>query len=92
VHHNISGYAGGNIITTYGQPQTQQVHALQVEINASLLMKTSRQEFIEQVSRGEIPPKAEDNIARLRRCLQEGIAALSGVLAALHSGSQEERR
>jgi hypothetical protein len=55
-------------------------------------MKTSRQEFIEQVSRGEIPPKAEDNIALLRQCLQEVIAALSGVLAALHPGGQEDRR
>jgi N-formylglutamate deformylase len=91
VHHNISGYAGGNIITTYGQPQTQQIHALQLEINASLLMMTSRQEFIEQVSRGEIPPKAEDNIACLRQCLQKVIVALSGVLAELHPGRQEER-
>jgi N-formylglutamate amidohydrolase len=92
VHHNISGYAGGNIITTYGQPQTQQVHALQLEINASLLMTTSRQEFIEQISRGEIPSKAEENIARLRQCLQEVIATLPGVLAALHSRKQEDRK
>jgi N-formylglutamate deformylase len=84
VHHNISGYAGGNIIRTYGRPQTHRVHALQLEVNASLLMTTSRQEFIAQVSRGEMPQKAEDNIARLRACLQELMTTLPALLEMLH--------
>jgi N-formylglutamate amidohydrolase len=83
VHHNISGYAGGNIIRTYGHPQSHRVHALQLEINAALLITTSRQEFIAQVSRGEVPQKAADNIARLRACLQELITTLPAVLEAL---------
>ena len=81
VHQNISGYAGGNIVTTYGQPGTRRVHALQLEVNASLLMTTSRDEFIAQVSRGEVPEKAEANIARVRACLREVLAALPAVLA-----------
>lgn len=84
VHHNISGYAGGNLVRTYGQPQTHNVHAIQIEINAALLLTTSRQEFIAQVSRGESPAKAEDTIARLRACLREVVPALSAALAALH--------
>jgi N-formylglutamate amidohydrolase len=84
VHHNIKGYAGGNIIRTYGRPQMLQMHAIQLEISAALLMTTSRQEFIAQVSRGEIPDKAEDNIIRLRTCLQEVIATLPALLEALH--------
>ncbi len=84
VHHNISGYIGGNIVQTYGQPEAENVHAIQLEINASLLMTTSRQGFISQVSRGEIPSKNEDNIARLRTCLQEVIKALPSVLTMLH--------
>jgi N-formylglutamate deformylase len=83
VHHNISGYAGGNIIRTYGHPQSHCVHALQLEINAALLITTSRQEFIAQVSRGEVPQKAADNIARIRACLQELITTLPAVLEAL---------
>ena len=59
VHQNVSGYTGGNIVATYGQPQTRRVHALQLEINASLLMTTSRDEFIAHVSRGGIPAKAD---------------------------------
>ena len=84
VHQDVSGYTGGNIVATYGQPQTRRVHALQLEINASLLMTTGREEFIAQVTRGEIPEKAEENITRIRRCLREVLAALPSVLATVH--------
>ena len=83
MHQNVSGYSGGNIVATFGQPRTRRVHALQLEVNASLLMTTTRDEFIAQVSRGEIPQKADENIARVRRCLQEVLAALPAVLAAV---------
>jgi N-formylglutamate amidohydrolase len=82
VHSNVSGYAGGNIVATYGHPRTRRLHAIQVEINASLLMTCSRDEFIAQVSRGGVPDKADANIARLRDCLAELLAALPPVLAA----------
>ena len=85
VHHNIRGYAGGNIVRTYGRPEVQGIHAIQIEINAALLMTTSRQEFIAQISRGEIPAKAEDNIARLRTCLREVMITLPAVLAEIHT-------
>jgi N-formylglutamate deformylase len=84
VHENVSGYAGGNIVTTFGHPRTRRVHALQLEINASLLMTTSRDEFIAHVSRGGIPEKAEENIARVRCCLREVVAVLPSVLATVH--------
>jgi N-formylglutamate amidohydrolase len=81
VHRNVSGYAGGNIVATFGQPQTRRVHALQLEVNASLLMTTTRDEFIAQVSRGEIPEKSAENIARVQMCLRELLGALPEVLA-----------
>jgi len=84
VHENVSGYTGGNIVTTFGQPQAKRVHALQLEINASLLMTTSREEFITHVSRGGIPEKAEENVARVRECLREVMATLPSVLATVH--------
>jgi len=84
VHHNVSGYTGGNIVATYGQPHTRRVHAIQLEINAALLMTTTHEEFIAEVTRGRIPEKAEENIARLRHCLREVLAALPSVLAAVH--------
>jgi N-formylglutamate amidohydrolase len=84
VHHNISGYSGGNVVRTYGRPKTHQVHAIQIEINASMLMTTPRQEFIAQVSRGETPVKHAPNIERVRVCMQEVIETLPAVLTALH--------
>jgi N-formylglutamate amidohydrolase len=85
VHDNISGYTGGNIVATYGRPQTRRVHALQLEINASLLMTTSREEYIAHITRGSVPERAEANIARVRACLAEVLAALPAVLATLHA-------
>src|SRR5262245_7620819 len=90
VHENVSGYAGGNIVATFGQPEARRVHALQLEVNASLLMTTSREEFIAHISRGGIPEKAEANIARVRRCLREALLTLPAVLASLHD-HQEPR-
>jgi N-formylglutamate amidohydrolase len=83
VEENVRGYTGGNIVATYGRPHTDHVHALQIEINSSLLMTTSGEEFIAQVTRGEIPAKAEANIARLRGCLRDVVDALPDVLAGL---------
>jgi len=83
VHENVSGYTGGNIVATYGRPQARRVHALQLEVNAALLMTTTGEEFIAQVRRGEIPAKAEANIARIRQCLRQVLAALPAVLATL---------
>jgi N-formylglutamate deformylase len=81
VHENVSGYTGGNIVASYGRPQAG-VHALQLEINAALLMTTSREELIALITRGGVPDKAEANIARVRACLRETLTALPSVIAA----------
>ena len=81
VHQNVSGYTGGNIVATYGRPQARRVHALQLEINASLLMTTGREEYIAHITRGGVPEKAEENIARVRACLREVVARLPALLA-----------
>ena len=86
VHDNVSGYTGGNIVATFGRPEARRVHAIQVEINASLLMTTSRDEYIAHVSRGGTPEKAEENIVRVRQCLVEVVSVLPSILAAIHEG------
>jgi N-formylglutamate deformylase len=91
VHDNVSGYTGGNIVATFGHPRARRVHALQLEINSSLLMVTDREELIALISSGGVPVKAEANIARVRRCLGEVLAALPAVLAAVHESARRER-
>lgn len=76
VHRDVSGYTGGNIVATYGDPVGRRVHALQLEINAALLITVTADEFIAQIRRGEIPKKADANIARIRDCLREVVTAL----------------
>jgi N-formylglutamate amidohydrolase len=80
VHDNVSGYTGGNVVATFGRPHTR-VHALQLEINAGLLMTTTGEEFIAQVRRGEQPGQNAANIARVRACLRDVLGALPSVLA-----------
>jgi len=36
------------------------------------------------VTRGGVPEKAEENIARVRACLREVLASLPAALAAMH--------
>ena len=86
VCENVSGYTGGNIVATFGQPRARRIHAIQLEINASLLMTTSREEFIAHVSRGGVPEKDDENIARIRRCLAEVLVTLPSALATVHDG------
>lgn len=81
VHQNVSGYVGGNIVATFGQPMSRRVHALQIEINAGLLTTVARDEIVPLISRGEFPGRAEANIARVRACLAEVLARLPAVLA-----------
>lgn len=83
VHENVAGYAGGNLVATFGQPRTGRVHALQLEINAALLTTTPPEEMVAVVSRGGVPEPAHAGIARARRCLGEVLATLPEALAAL---------
>ena len=46
-------------------------------------MTTSREEYIAHITRGGIPEKADENISRVRACLQEVVAALPRMLATI---------
>ena len=76
VHHNVSGYSGGNIVAAHGRRNGGGVNAIQIEVNAALLTTTAGEDLVATITRGEMPPKAEANIARVRACLLEVLAAL----------------
>ena len=80
-HENVSGYTGGNIVATAGQPAARKVHALQIEINSALLVTVTWEELIALISRGVVPERAEANLARVRDCLAEVLQTLPAVLA-----------
>ena len=70
VHEDIPGYAGGHIVRRYGESNPTRVHAIQVEINSGLLMTTPRHELVPRMIRGEKPEINQDNVDRVRRCLE----------------------
>jgi len=76
VHHNVSGYSGGNIVATHGRPNGGGVNAIQIEVNAALLTTTAGDDLVATITRGDTPPRAEANIARVRACLREVLTAL----------------
>ena len=84
VEQDVPGYAGGYIVRRYGEPQKTHVHAIQIEINAGLLMTTPRRELIARMMRGEPPELNEVNIQRARSCLEAIVVSLAGVLAGLN--------
>jgi N-formylglutamate deformylase len=88
VHENVAGYTGGNIVATYGQPETRGIHAMQIEVNASLLALCAGDDVVARITRGEIPEKAEANVARMRACLREIVVSLPALLAALRPTSR----
>jgi len=75
---DVSGYAGGHIVRTYGRTRSERIDALQIEINTSVLMTTTRQEIFESVTRGEAPAMHEEAAARLRHCVQTLIDEFTG--------------
>src|SRR5262249_56281075 len=75
-HENVSGYTGGNIVATAGQPATRQVHALQIEINSALLVTVTWEELIALISRGEGPERAQANLARGAGWRNQGVRRL----------------
>jgi len=84
VDENVAGYTGGNIVATYGQPEALRTHAMQIEVNAGLLVTCAGDDVVARITRGEIPEKAQATIERLRACLTELVGSLPAVLAALH--------
>ena len=70
VHENIPGYAGGHIVRRYGEDGDDRIQAIQIEINAGLLMTTPREELVPRLIRGERPEIDAENVDRMRRCLE----------------------
>jgi N-formylglutamate deformylase len=70
VHEDVPGYAGGHIVRRYGEDGGNDIHAIQVEINAGLLMTTPRETLIPLMIRGGRPEIDTENVERMRRCLE----------------------
>ncbi|MCB1744271.1 MAG: N-formylglutamate amidohydrolase, partial [Gammaproteobacteria bacterium] len=70
VSFDVSGYAGGHTVCTYGQPR-EGVDAVQIEVNAGLLLNSSFEEFMAARRAGREIKVHRRNMERLRVCLRE---------------------
>ncbi len=77
VHHDLPGYRGGFTVRHYAAPRTRNIHAVQIEVNSSLLMSGDRAAFMAQVRRGERPNADAVMLAKLRTCMEDVIVALA---------------
>ena len=80
---DLHGYAGANIVRTFGNPAATGVHALQIEINSGLLHSMTHSELVHRVMAGERPPPDPQVTTRLRACMQTLVAALGQAVATL---------
>lgn len=87
VHHDVPGYSGGYTVRHYGDPHARQIHALQIEVNSTLLMAGTRQEFMASIRGGEVPAIDAHNFSRLRMCVTDVVERL-----AEHLGSSSTLR
>jgi N-formylglutamate deformylase len=81
--HDVPGYIGGNIVRTTAVPGAHGVHAIQVEVNAALLMPGTRRDYVVRVRRGERPAPDPEALASLRACLSHLLRRLARSLLSL---------
>ncbi len=70
VHEDVPGYSGGHIVRRYGEDGEKDVQAIQIEINAGLLMTTPREELVPRMIRGERPDIDLNTVRQMRDCLE----------------------
>ena len=70
VHEDIPGYSGGHIVHHYGEKGEKEIQAIQIEINAGLLMTTARDELVRLLTLGERPDIDLDRVQQMICCLE----------------------
>ena len=83
---DIPGYAGGYITRRFGRKARDDAHAIQIEINAGVLMSTTIAEHRERLRLGRPPLPDPEAVERARRCLGEVVQGLARVVSGLDAG------
>ena len=80
---DIPGYAGGYITQRFGRKSREGSHAIQIEINADVLMSTTIAEHRERLRLGRPPLPDPEAVDRVRRCLGDVVQRLARIVADL---------
>jgi len=77
VERDVPGYAGGYITRRFGRKSRDDSHAVQVEINAGILMSTTLAEHRERLRLGHPPLPDPEAVDRARRCMEDVVRGLA---------------
>ena len=86
---DVPGYAGGYITRRFGRRSRDDSHAIQVEINAGILMSTTIAEHRERLRLGRPPLPDPEAVDRARRCVEDVVRGLARVVSNLDSGPSD---
>ena len=84
---DVPGYAGGYITRRFGRRSRDDSHAIQVEINAGILMSTTIAEHRERLRLGRPPLPDPAAVERARRCLEDIVRGLAGMMSSMGAGA-----
>ena len=83
---DVPGYAGGYITRRFGRKSRDDSHAIQVEINAGILMSTTITEHRERLRLGRPPLPDPEAVDRARRCVEDVVQGLARAVPNLDAG------
>ena len=86
---DVPGYAGGYITRRFGRRSRDDSHAIQVEINAGILMSTTIAEHRERLRLGRPPLPDPEAVDRARRCVEDVVRGLARVVSSLDAGPSD---
>ena len=74
---DVPGYSGGYITQRFSRKSHDHAHAVQIEINAGVLMKTTPNEHRERLRLGRAPLPDSEAVERARRCLEDVVRGVA---------------
>ena len=80
---DVPGYSGGYITRRFGRRSRDDSHAIQIEINAGILMSTTIAEHRERLRLGRPPLPDPAAVERARRCLGDIVRRLSETVSSM---------
>ena len=78
---DVPGYSGGYITRRFGRTSRSDTHAIQIEINAGVLMSTTIAEHRERLRLGRPPLPDPEAVDRARRCVEDVVRGLAEVVS-----------
>ena len=84
---DVPGYAGGYITRRFGRRSRDDSHAIQVEINAGILMSTTIAEHRERLRLGRPPLPDQEAVDGARRCVEDVVRGLAETVSSMDAGA-----